>query len=412
MYKKDYNARLKIIKETINTDNNNAQALYESLVNDLYSEENYDLIIELYDIKKLKHLSSNSFYTAFMLKKKNRDKDAERIYSNILIKEPDNTSVLNNLSIIVEQQDVYKAFRLIERAYELISNDEIISNNYNRIKTKVEEIEKINQNFKISAKNVGNENNFVRNKLSCFFENIEAIEGFDKEKNIVAIPNWQFKVLMKTDEIKADALRKQWIDKGYIIETNERNEHRVIKYQINPYIKDALNTIDKFKIKESWINGIVRIDKDYLLKIEYYEKLSKLNKVNKKFKSILIRDYNEFVINYLFENNKSVIVIAGSIIETLLIYYLEKQKIKDVAYSLGNKQVSKELYDAQLGDLLNYFEENNLLARHMVYLGNVTRLYRNYIHPGKELRESNDIDKVKAELCFNSVSELINEIIR
>lgn len=412
MYKKDYNARLKLIKETINTNDNRARSLYESLVNDLYSEGDYELIIELYDIQKLKYLSSNSFYTAFMLKNKNRDKEAEKIYNNILEKEPNNTSVLNNLSVIVEQQDVYVALRLIERAYELISDDEIISNNYDRIKTKVEEIEKINRNFKISARNVENENVFVRNKLSCFFENVETVEGFDKEKNIVAIPNWQFKVLMKTDEIKADSLRKQWIDKGYIIETNERNEHRVIKYQINPYIINALNTIEEFKIKDSWINGIEHINKDYLIKIEYYEKLHKLSKVNKKFKFILIRDYNEFVINYLFENNKSVIVIAGSIIETLLIYYLEKQKVKDVTYSLKNRQVSKKIYDAQLGDLLNYFEENNLLPKHMVHLGNVTRLYRNYIHPGKELRESNDVDKVKAELCFNSVSELINEVIR
>lgn len=48
-----------------------------------------------------------------------------------------------------------------------------------------------------------------------------------------------------------------------------------------------------------------------------------LKRIKKKFKEILLRDYNEFMVSYLFQNNKSVIILAGTIVETLLIYHLK-----------------------------------------------------------------------------------------
>lgn len=414
MLKKDFKARLKTIKEVMIQDAGEAIELYEALVDDLHIDEQSDLIIELFDTKKIKHLASKSFYSAYYLSKKNRKKEAKQIYENILEFEPNNSAVLNNLAIIIEKKyDLNYAYELIEKAFSLTSDDDdIISSNYKRIKAEIEAIEKKDRNHTISASNVENENSFVRNKLKSFFTNVYNLEDFDKENNTVPIANYQFKVLMRTDETKADSLKNQWLDKGYILNTGERNEFRVIIYEINPYIINELENIALFQIDETWINGINAINKDNFNKIGYYKIIKKLNKTNKKFRIILIRDFNEFIISYLFENYKSVIVLAGSLVETLLIYYLEKSKIINVEYTLKKRQVSKKLYESHLGDLLNYLEENSLLAKQTVHLGNVTRLYRNYIHPGKELRDSNNIDKVKADLCFNSVSELISEVIR
>lgn len=412
MYKKDFNARVKEIKDVLKEDHTSANTMFESLVNELAKLKKNQWIVELANIKQFSELKKTSFDIAFNLKDVGRAKEAEIIYRNILLEQPNNVSVLNNLAIIVEEfGNIKESFDLIYKGYSLIEEDEIVEINYNRIKLEVEEMENKDRNFRIAANNVKNENSFVRSKLDLFFSGVKDIANFDNVKNTVPIPNWQFNALMKTDEEKANSLKKQWIDKGYLNETNSRNEYRVMIYEINPYIKDELEEISLFHIEDSWFEGMNRIEKEYLHNIGYFDLLKKINKVKKKFRDILLRDFNEFIINYIFCNNKSVIVLAGSLVETLLIYYLEKNKIQKISYQLQNKQVTKNIYDAQLGDLINFMDEKNIIGQQIMHLGNITRLYRNYIHPGKELRDSNDLDTIKSEICFNSVSELIKDLI-
>lgn len=82
-----------------------------------------------------------------------------------------------------------------------------------------------------------------------------------------------------------------------------------------------------------------------------------------------------------------------------------------VAYEVNNKKIAKELFEATLNDLLPYLEQNKELEKQYVHLGNISRIYRNYVHPGKELRESEELDDSKANLCYISASELINNLI-
>lgn len=111
------------------------------------------------------------------------------------------------------------------------------------------------------------------------------------------------------------------------------------------------------------------------------------------------------------KNHKSTIILSGSLIETLLIYHLKKKKITNVSYEVNNRKVSKELFEATLNDLLQFLEQKKMLEKHFVHLGNISRIFRNYVHPGKELRETEELDQSKSNICYISASELINTMI-
>ena len=72
--------------------------------------------------------------------------------------------------------------------------------------------------------------------------------------------------------------------------------------------------------------------------------------------------------------------------------------------------ISKKLYSSNLGDLLTYFEQNKLLGDIVIHMGNISRIYRNFIHPGKELQEQPVLDQAKANLCFVSTLEILNRV--
>jgi len=112
-------------------------------------------------------------------------------------------------------------------------------------------------------------------------------------------------------------------------------------------------------------------------------------------------------INYIMNNYKSVVVLSGSMVETLLIYYCEKKKIQIIDYSKNQRNISKKLYDADLGDLLNYFQIHGMLDDILVHMGNISRISRNFIHPGKELRDTEELNEAKASICFISAIEIL-----
>ena len=64
-----------------------------------------------------------------------------------------------------------------------------------------------------------------------------------------------------------------------------------------------------------------------------------------------------------------------------------------------------------LGDLLNYFEQGKIMSDLFVHLGNISRIHRNFIHPGKEVREFEKLDQSKSDLCYISAVEIIKKLI-
>ena len=113
------------------------------------------------------------------------------------------------------------------------------------------------------------------------------------------------------------------------------------------------------------------------------------------------------------KNEKSVIILAGSLVEAVLMYYCEEeQEITYLYQQRKNKRtVKRDLYDSDLAEILHYLQEKKILSDLFVHIGNIARIYRNFIHPGRELREPELINQSKLDLCFLSTLEIINTLL-
>lgn len=221
-----------------------------------------------------------------------------------------------------------------------------------------------------------------------------------------------FPKLIGANKELANSLKEQWQNKGYLSKTDEKTENNVVIFKINPFIGKALEKLIVCKVDEKWINGITLITKDVLDEIEYPDNILRISKINKKYREYILRDYKELAINYLLKNEKATLILAGSLTEYLLTYYCEKKKIKNISYSTANgKSINKKLYDCVLDDLMKYFEVKSLLKSDFFHLNNLSRIYRNYVHPGKELRDTDELNMNKAKICFIGVSELLKTLI-
>ena len=105
------------------------------LIEELFQEKKYAKIVEIFHsnlISPKKELFV--FEVAYSLVENGDKNEAEEIYEYLLNTNPKNSSVLNNLSNIKKEKGfTEQAFDLIERAYEIEPNDEIISRNYNNL---------------------------------------------------------------------------------------------------------------------------------------------------------------------------------------------------------------------------------------------------------------------------------------
>jgi len=414
MTKKELKEKIKYLKSLQKSekeeDLNRANDEAEQLVKKLFSEKKYKEIVELNESLECIPII---FEVAYAYNELGDLDKAEEIYDLLLSfpGEGDNPAILNNLSNIKKQKGkIDEAFELIKRAYEIDKDDEIIKRNYDDLVRIMQEKEEINSIYKDAENNLKKETNWAIEKLNRFLSNIQKEKEF--KDNRLEIPNWKFKVLIGTDELKADSLKKQWIEKGYIRDTGERGDYSVHIYEINPYLQTFLQKSTPLQINKAWFDGFENINIDELNKIGYFEILAKIKRINKKYRELIKRDFEELVFNYLVRNKKSTIVLSGSFIEALFTYYCEKKKVKKISYTLNKKQVNKNLYDCTLADFLNYFESGPESKKIIVYIGNLSRVYRNFIHPGNEIKNREKLENSKLELCFNAVLEITKHILK
>ena len=303
---------------------------------------------------------------------------------------------------------IQTVFDLIQQAYELEPEDEIIARNYDNLLSMIQEKEEIDRRHKASLDLLSKENDFVIGKLRSFVVNAKADPGFKRWQ--IPVPRWKFRVLMQTDEQKAFSLLDQWLEKAYLRKTGDRGAYNEIVYEINSYLEKGLKALKRTKLPTKWIDGIENMNLGALEDLDFFGILSCVERVKKKFRIILQRDIEELFLNYLMKNEKAVIVLAGSLVEVLLIYYCEKKKINQITYQRHSRTITRKLYEADLGDLLSFFEQQKILGDIIIHMGNISRISRNFIHPGKELREAEEINQAKADLCFLSTLEIIKKV--
>lgn len=164
-------------------------------------------------------------------------------------------------------------------------------------------------------------------------------------------------------------------------------------------------------LKKTWRQGIRNLTCEGLAQNDYFNKCSQIQKAPPKIRALLQRDFDELMLNYLFGNYKAVIILSGSVLETLLIYRLKKMKVRQIKCKKPGHFVSKQLLDSNLNDLLAAAAEYNLIPPRKLKLSRAARIYRNLVHPGRELSEKVTVNANKAEICFLCVLEMTDSLL-
>jgi tetratricopeptide (TPR) repeat protein len=195
-----------------------------------------------------------------------------------------------------------------------------------------------------------------------------------------------------------------------------KNDSEEELYQKN--LKVAAELLEKRKhdekqkrIPDNWNNSIKAINVASLENASYFEIILKIEKLNRKYKGLIERDFKELTFNSLVGNYKSIVVLSGSLVEMILTYYCEKKKYSVIQVKDSKGTVSnKKLYDCVLNDLITFIEDKKLFGNDFHHLSSLARVYRNFIHPGLELKANADI-KAKANICFISTIEILKKIL-
>ncbi|WP_432327992.1 hypothetical protein ACRQ5D_33845 [Mucilaginibacter sp. P25] len=251
------------------------------------------------------------------------------------------------------------------------------------------------------------ENDFVLDKLALFIDRAKKEANFNDWK--LPVPKQNFQRLLSLTKDMANSLLDQWLRKQYLTDTGERDEYRVVIYSINPYLEEALKNLQKLKIPQPWLGGFMQITADGLENKGYFDLINRTELLGDKFRLIFQRDINELFFNYLMGHQKTTIVLAGSLVELALIFYCDKAGVATIAVTEGSKTKNKPLYSCVLIELITYVEQIKAFGKDFGHLTNLSRIYRNYVHPGKELGDA--IDRTKADLCFMSTVEILKRTI-
>ncbi len=119
-------------------------------------------------------------------------------------------------------------------------------------------------------------------------------------------------------------------------------------------------------------------------------------------KNMLERDYKELKNCLEHKLDKSTIILAGSIIEAVLVDFFINFLPK------GKKK--KDILEASLSDLIDWAFKEKLILETTKNLSSVVRQYRNLIHPGREYRQNEKVDNKIANISVNLVEIILGEI--
>lgn len=121
-----------------------------------------------------------------------------------------------------------------------------------------------------------------------------------------------------------------------------------------------------------------------------------------EFRLSLENDYNELSLAMQAGAWKTVQIMAGSIIEAILIDYL---------ISSDNAQSNrKNPLDMSLAEAITACRQDNVLTETTEHLSHVIRTYRNLIHPGRQIRLHEQADENTAKIVQALVEIIAKEI--
>jgi len=121
------------------------------------------------------------------------------------------------------------------------------------------------------------------------------------------------------------------------------------------------------------------------------------------FRTSLESDYSELSTCMRNEAWKSVHVLAGSIVEAILVDYL-----LGTGYSKGGKDVLK----MDLGSIITACKDEKIITERTADLSTVVRSYRNLIHPGRIARLKETVNRNSASIAKSLVEIITEEVAK
>lgn len=123
---------------------------------------------------------------------------------------------------------------------------------------------------------------------------------------------------------------------------------------------------------------------------------------DEKFKAILTRDFEELNKCIDAKASKSVLILSGSIIESILTDYFSNFPPSGVN--------SKKVLSMELAALIDLAFDNKLISQSTKDLSTVIKNFRNLIHPGREIRKNEKFDFNSAIVAKSLLNIVLKEI--
>lgn len=132
-----------------------------------------------------------------------------------------------------------------------------------------------------------------------------------------------------------------------------------------------------------------------------------------ELRNIIKRDYYELSTILLPDGAwKSLVIMAGSILEAILFDVLNGPKFSSAAYS-SSKSKKSRLKSGRCGlsELISVAEDINVLPEKRVKsIDQVLRDYRNFVHPNKEIRSEHPCSEAEAYMAKGSLDGVCNHL--
>jgi hypothetical protein len=123
---------------------------------------------------------------------------------------------------------------------------------------------------------------------------------------------------------------------------------------------------------------------------------------DEKFRNILTRDFEELNKCLEAKASKSVLILAGSIIESILTDYFTNFPPSGLN--------PKKVLNMDLAPLIDLANEHKLISQSTKDLSTVIKNYRNLIHPGREIRKNERFDFDSAVVAKSLLNIVLKEI--
>lgn len=375
------------------------------------------IISRMYNAKRYKDISLTTskfndtqlaesdvmFETAYSYHEEKNLPASKKYYQLYMSMKGDSNAALNNLGLIFERTgDLSKAKNLFQKAAQLDSEDEICRRNLKRVEDGIKKKSKADYLLQEAVGKYRNESPYVHKKLLDFY-------GHRNQDGLIICSYRQAPQFLKMSGAK-DFLKDLLFKNFFIKVTDHEYETSSNVYRLNPYIEPELAKLEEsLKDENELLTLCDKLNIENLNHIGYNSNLLRnIAKISsEELKIMLQRDLKENALAVILRQNKSALVLSGSIIEAILTDRISAKNI--TKYKLGNK--TKSVLRMDLSDLLEVSEKEKIIDSTMAHLSHGVRGYRNLIHPGVEQRKGSiQVNDPNVELAWGIVKKLLNEI--